>query len=107
MVEKFGLIAARAVLTQFGFAHGWRMAEAMQTQFNWASAEDWRRACTRISTLGGLFRVEPDGKEPVSKDGVMLDSSYRGRAAPPSLRSHGRVGVLDDLRPDERLHQSV
>ena len=27
LVEKFGLTAARTVLTQFGFAHGWRMAE--------------------------------------------------------------------------------
>ena len=24
LVENFGLTAARAVLTQFGFAHGWR-----------------------------------------------------------------------------------
>ena len=30
LVENFGLTAARTVLTQFGFAHGWRMAEAMQ-----------------------------------------------------------------------------
>jgi len=27
------LTAARAVLTQFGFAHGWRMAEAMRAEF--------------------------------------------------------------------------
>lgn len=25
LVENFGLTAARTVLTQFGFAHGWRM----------------------------------------------------------------------------------
>ena len=30
LVDNFGLTAARAVLTQFGFAHGWRMAEAMK-----------------------------------------------------------------------------
>ena len=30
LVDNFGLTAARAVLTQFGFAHGWRMAAAMQ-----------------------------------------------------------------------------
>ena len=30
LAENFGRVAARAVLTQFGFAHGWRMAEAMQ-----------------------------------------------------------------------------
>ena len=37
LVENFGLTAARAVLTQFGFAHGWRMAEAMQKEFKWAN----------------------------------------------------------------------
>jgi hypothetical protein len=31
LVDNFGLTAARAVLTPFGFAHGWRMAAAMQT----------------------------------------------------------------------------
>src|SRR3954462_13904348 len=29
LVENFGFTAARTVLTQFGFAHGGRMAEAM------------------------------------------------------------------------------
>ncbi len=58
LVENFGLTAARTVLTQFGFAHGWRMAEAMQTEFKWDSHDDWRRAGTRIPTLQGLFRVE-------------------------------------------------
>src|SRR5512136_1823918 len=59
LVENFGLTAARAVLTQFGFAHGWRMAEAMQAEFKWDSDEDWWRAGTRIHTLEGLFRIEP------------------------------------------------
>ena len=40
LVENFGLTAARTVLTQFGFAHGWRMAEAMQTTFKWNSDDD-------------------------------------------------------------------
>src|SRR4029078_10436786 len=57
LVENFGLTAARTVLTQFGFAHGWRMAEAMQAEFKWDSDEDWRRAGARIHTLAGLFRV--------------------------------------------------
>ena len=29
LIENFGFTAARGLLTQFGFAHGWRMAEAM------------------------------------------------------------------------------
>ncbi len=76
LVENFGLTAARTVLTQFGFAHGWRMAEAMQAEFTWGSPEEWRLAGTRIHTLEGLFRVESGSKDPLSKEGVMLAASY-------------------------------
>ena len=76
LVENFGLTAARTVLTQFGFAHGWRMAEAMQAEFKWDSDDDWRRAGTRIHALEGLFRVEPGSDGPLSKEGVMLVASY-------------------------------
>jgi two-component system, NtrC family, response regulator HydG len=76
LVENFGLTAARTVLTQFGFAHGWRMAEAMRSEFKWDSDEDWRRAGTRIHTLEGLFRVEPGTKETLSPEDVMLVASY-------------------------------
>jgi two-component system response regulator HydG len=75
LVENFGLIAARTVLTQFGFAHGWRMAEAMRAEFQWDTDREWRSAGTRISMLGGLFRVEPGG-DPLSKSGAMLAASY-------------------------------
>ena len=76
LVENFGLTAARTVLTQFGFAHGWRMAEAMRAEFEWESEEDWRQAGTRIHTLEGLFRVESGSTDPTSKEGSMLVASY-------------------------------
>jgi len=76
LVDNFGLTAARAVLTQFGFAHGWRMAEAMKSEFQWDSNEDWRRAGPRIHTLEGLFLVEPGSKDPLSKEGSVLVASY-------------------------------
>jgi len=76
LVENFGLTAARTVLTQFGFAHGWRMAEAMQAEFKWDSEADWRQAGTRIHALEGLFRVEPGSTDPVSREGVVLAASY-------------------------------
>jgi two-component system, NtrC family, response regulator HydG len=76
LVENFGLTAARTVLTQFGFAHGWRMAEAMQAEFKWNTDDDWQRAGTRIHALEGLFRVEAGGKGPLSKEGVTLLASY-------------------------------
>ncbi len=75
LVENFGLTAARTVLTQFGFAHGWRMAEAMQSEFEWDSDEDWQRAGACIHTLEGLFREE-SGRSPLSKEGVMILASY-------------------------------
>jgi DNA-binding NtrC family response regulator len=76
LVENFGLTAARAVLTQFGFAHGWRMAEALQSEFKWESEEDWCRAGTRLHTLEGLFRVEPGSQGALSKGGATLLGSY-------------------------------
>src|SRR6202158_82623 len=76
LVENFGLTAARTVLTQFGFAHGWRMAEAMQAEFKWDTEEDWRRAGTLMCALEGLFRVDLGSKGPLSKEGVMLAASY-------------------------------
>lgn len=76
LVDNFGAVAARAVLTQFGFAHGWRMAEAMHTQFTWDSEDDWQNAGLRLSALGGLFRIEPSGDGLLSRAGSVLTSSY-------------------------------
>jgi two-component system, NtrC family, response regulator HydG len=90
LVENFGVNAARAVLTQFGFAHGWRMAEAMQVAFKWDSEEDWRRAGTRIHALEGLFRVAPGSSAPLETEGVMLVASYE---AEQHLLHFGRADV--------------
>jgi DNA-binding NtrC family response regulator len=76
LVENFGLTAARAVLTQFGFAHGWRMSAATQKEFKWSNNEEWRRAAPHIYTLEGLFRTEPGSEDPLTKKGAMLLASY-------------------------------
>jgi two-component system, NtrC family, response regulator HydG len=76
LVENFGLTAARAVLTQFGFAHGWRMAAAMRTEFKWDNNAEWRRAGPCIHTLAGLFRTQPGSEDPLAKKGAMLLASY-------------------------------
>jgi len=76
LVDNFGLTAARAVLSQFGFAHGWRMAEAMRKEFKWANHEEWCRAGPRIHTLGGLFRTQPGSEDALAKNGLTLLSSY-------------------------------
>ena len=76
LVENFGLTAARAVLTQFGFAHGWRMAAAMKKAIKWANDEEWRRAGPHLYTLEGLFRAQPGGADVLAKKGAMLLASY-------------------------------
>jgi DNA-binding NtrC family response regulator len=76
LVENFGLTAARAVLTQFGFAHGWRMAAAMKTEFEWENAEEWRRAGPQIYALEGLFRTQSGSEDPLTKEGAVLLASY-------------------------------
>jgi len=76
LAQNFGLAAARAVLTQFGFAHGWRLAGALQQEFEWESPREWQRAGTHIFTLQGLFRVQPGGEDIFSKEGTMLLASY-------------------------------
>src|SRR5690349_6079743 len=90
LVENFGLTAARTVLTQFGFAHGWRMAEAMGSQFTWDSDDDWRRAGTRIHALEGLFQLAPGSEGPLSRAGAMLLASYE---AEQHLLHFGRADV--------------
>jgi two-component system response regulator HydG len=76
LVENFGITAARTVLTQFGFAHGWRMAEATESQFKWDSEQDWHRAGTHLSRLEGLFHVDDGGGGPLGPEGLTLKSSY-------------------------------
>ncbi|HEY3499523.1 MAG TPA: sigma-54-dependent Fis family transcriptional regulator [Polyangiaceae bacterium] len=90
LVENFGLNAARTVLTQFGFAHGWRMAEALESEFKWDSGDDWRRAGTRLHTLEGLYAVAPGSDTALSKDGLTLVASYE---AEQHLLHFGRADV--------------
>jgi hypothetical protein len=72
LVENFGLTAARAVLTQFGFAHGWRMAEAMKSAFKWDSCEDWQNAGFKLNSLQGLFLPAPGSLSPLSRVALRL-----------------------------------
>lgn len=62
LIESLGLAGARAVLTRFGYAHGWRTAENLRTGFPWDSEEEWKQAGGRLHTLQGLVRVESPGQ---------------------------------------------
>jgi two-component system response regulator HydG len=76
LVENFGVHAARTVLTQFGFAHGWRLAESMQVELTWDTPEEWQRASTHLPALGGLFGIDPAGSDALSDAGATLFASY-------------------------------
>ena len=58
LIQTLGTSAARAVLTRFGYAHGWRTAETMKDALPWDSEEDWIRAGAVFHTLQGVVRVE-------------------------------------------------
>ena len=63
LIETLGLGGARAVLTRFGYAHGWRTAENLRSALPWDSDDEWRHAGGRLHTLQGLVRVEAPGPE--------------------------------------------
>ncbi len=75
LFENFGATAARAVLTQFGFAHGFRMAQAMRAQYTWDSDQDWQRAGTRVHALQGLFVIDTSSS-PTAAEGLTVHASY-------------------------------
>jgi DNA-binding NtrC family response regulator len=59
LIDTLGASGARALLTRFGYAHGWRTAENLRTGFPWDSEDEWRHAGGRLHTLQGLVRVKP------------------------------------------------
>jgi DNA-binding NtrC family response regulator len=64
LIDTLGVTAARAVLTRFGFAHGWRTAESLRDGFPWDTERDWQLAGGRLHTLQGLLRMEPVPERP-------------------------------------------
>jgi len=58
LIQTLGVTVARAVLTRFGYAHGWRVAETLRKGFPWDNEHEWRIAGARIHTLQGLVRAE-------------------------------------------------
>ena len=55
LIETVGATAARGVLTRFGYAHGWRTAENLRTEFPWDSEREWQHAGGRLHILQGLL----------------------------------------------------
>ncbi len=67
LITGLGLSAARGVLTRFGYAHGWRTAEALKAAFPWDDEAEWKRAGGRLHALQGLVVVETPSKNSSSK----------------------------------------
>ncbi len=61
LVENLGPADARSTLTCFGWALGWQIAGAMQTEFTWEREEDRRNAGPRLLELDGLLRLAQSG----------------------------------------------
>ena len=59
LIDTLGAAAARAMLTRFGYAHGWRTADNLRNAFPWQSEHEWRIAGGRLHTLQGLVRPVP------------------------------------------------
>ncbi len=59
LIEAFGTQGARALLTRFGYSHGWRLAEAMKGAIPWDEEREWRVAGGRLHRLHGMVTFEP------------------------------------------------
>ncbi len=77
LVDHLGIPAARSLLTQFGFAHGWRMAEAIEKDFRWETPLEWQQAGLRVAALQGLFEL--DVGDPLSRAGATMRGSYEAQ----------------------------
>ena len=58
LIGLLGLHGAHGVLSRFGFAHGWLIAENLKDRFPWDDAHEWRIAGARLHTLQGMVRTE-------------------------------------------------
>jgi two-component system, NtrC family, response regulator HydG len=59
LIDDLGHSAARALLTRFGFAHGWRTAEMARRGVPWSDQRQWQLAGGRLHMLQGWVRFQP------------------------------------------------
>jgi two-component system, NtrC family, response regulator HydG len=63
LIEDLGWNGARILLSRFGFAQGWRIAESFRDALRWDSPGEWQSAGSRIHTLLGQVVAETGGDE--------------------------------------------
>ena len=59
LITAFGMSGARSIFTRFGYAHGYRLAEAMKDSIPWDDEREWRVAGGRLHRLHGMVIFEP------------------------------------------------
>ncbi|HET9595758.1 MAG TPA: sigma 54-interacting transcriptional regulator [Anaeromyxobacteraceae bacterium] len=94
LIDLLGTAAARILLARFGYAHGWRAAEALRTEVPWDADVEWRRSGGRLHQLLGHLRFEAPpprpGVAPPFAEAIWRDSYeaeqhllHRGRSDEP------------------------
>jgi transcriptional regulator with PAS, ATPase and Fis domain len=76
LIRTLGMAAARGILTRFGYAHGWRTAESLKTQFPWDDEDEWRLAGARLHTLQGLVVNTPAIQDPGASRQLPLEAIW-------------------------------
>lgn len=58
LIETLDQELARGVLTRFGYTQGYKDAEMLAENFDWATDQDWLAAGSTLHMLEGIVRVE-------------------------------------------------
>ncbi|MFL6247344.1 MAG: sigma 54-interacting transcriptional regulator [Thermoanaerobaculia bacterium] len=77
LIEDLGWNGARMVLTRFGFAHGWRTAENLRSDFPWDSDAEWEHAGAALLTLLGHAVVERLGEEETTAGRPLMEAVWK------------------------------
>jgi DNA-binding NtrC family response regulator len=77
LVDLLGIAGAKGVLTRFGYAHGWRAAENLKTEFPWDDEWQWKWAGGRIHTLQGLVVAEAPPRDGAEDPKPLGESIWR------------------------------
>ena len=64
LIDTMSLAVAKGVLYRFGWAHGYRTADAMREAFPWESPKEWVNAGGRLHRLKGLVTFRPVPRAP-------------------------------------------
>ena len=97
LVDRLGETAARSVLTRFGFAHGWRTAEAMRDDLPWDSA---RRGAE--TAPGASEAPWSDGTAGASHENSMGFQELPGRSISPDRARRDAAAGEATLREPRR-----